>query len=110
MNAIDYACNRLPCHTDWHRYDSPTVLRRHGRGFLEKSWKNGHAPLPTIDLATFDLNQLAESYGGQCIATVDYQLLIFDDYHWARRCDQQLIKLGLTTLRWGCHIQVHEAP
>jgi hypothetical protein len=39
MNAIDQSSNRIPCHTDWHRYDSPTVLRRHGRGFLERSWK-----------------------------------------------------------------------
>lgn len=33
MNAIDQSSNRIPCHTDWHRYDSPTVLRRHGRVF-----------------------------------------------------------------------------
>jgi len=37
MNAIDQSLKRMPCHTDWRRYDSPTVLRRHGRGFLERS-------------------------------------------------------------------------
>ena len=36
MNAIDQSSNRLPIHTDWQRYDSPTVLRRHGLGFLER--------------------------------------------------------------------------
>jgi hypothetical protein len=25
MNAIDQSFNRIPCHTDWQRYDSPTV-------------------------------------------------------------------------------------
>ena len=47
MNAIDQSLNRLPCHTDWRRYDSPTVLRRHGRSFLERSWKPGWPATPT---------------------------------------------------------------
>jgi len=113
--AIDFACNRLPYHTDWQRYDSPTVLRRHGREFLERTWGQGKATIPVCalpysPLSSSALDHIVESYGGHCIATVDYQLLIFDDYHWARRCDQHLIKLGLSTWRWGCHIQVHERP
>ena len=39
MNTLDPAFNCSPCCTDWRRYDSPTVLRRQGRGFLERSWK-----------------------------------------------------------------------
>jgi hypothetical protein len=105
MNAIDQSSNRIPCHTDWHRYDSPTVLRRHGRGFLERSWKPGYS----ATLSKTELNSLVESYGGHCLTTADHQLLIFDDHHWARRCDNQLVKLGLSTQRWGCHIQLHGA-
>ena len=46
VRKASYECHRsilkrIPCHIDWHRYDSPTVLRRHGRGFLERSWKAG---------------------------------------------------------------------
>ena len=107
MNAIDQSSNRIPCHTDWHRYDSPTVLRRHGRSFLERSWKPGWPSNHTTMLSKFELHNLVESYGGQCLTTVDHLLLIFDDYHWTRRCETQLRKLGLSTQRWGCHIQLH---
>jgi len=109
MNAIDQSSNRIPCHTDWHRYDSPTVLRRHGRDFLERSWKSGWATKNSATLSTPQLHTLVESYGGQCLTSAGQLLLIFDDYHWARRCDFQLIKLGLSTQRWGCHIQLHGA-
>lgn len=107
MNAIDQSSNRIPCHTDWHRYDSPTVLRRHGRGFLERSWKPGWPAKNPATLSKTELYSLVESYGGQCLTTVDHLLLIFDDYRWARRCETQLVKLGLSTQRWGCHIQLH---
>ena len=107
MNAIDQSFNRIPCHTDWHRYDSPTVLRRHGRGFLERSWKAGSPVNNPSTLSKTELHSLVESYGGHCQTTADHQLLIFDDHHWARRCDNQLVKLGLSTQRWGCHIQLH---
>ncbi|MFA5920795.1 MAG: hypothetical protein WC856_05835 [Methylococcaceae bacterium] len=106
MNAINQSPNRIPCHTDWHRYDSPTVLRRHGRGFLERSWKPGYPANSTAKLSKNELHSLVESYGGLCQTTTDHLLLIFDDHHWARRCETQLVKLGLSTQRWGCHIQV----
>ena len=109
MNAIDQSSNRIPCHTDWHRYDSPTVLRRHGRDFLERSWKPGWTAKNPATLSKTQLHNLVESYGGQCLTTVGSMLLIFDDYHWAKRCDIQLVKLGLSTQRWGCHIQLHGA-
>jgi len=109
MNAIDQSSNRIPCHTDWHRYDSPTVLRRHGRSFLERSWKSGWTSNNTAMLSKTELHSLVESYGGQCLTTADHLLLIFDDYHWTSRCEIQLRKLGLSTQRWGCHIQLHRA-
>ena len=37
MNAIDQSFNRIRNYTDWKRYESPTVLRRYGRGFLERT-------------------------------------------------------------------------
>ena len=35
----DKSENLLPWCTDWHRYDTPTVLRRHGREYLERFWR-----------------------------------------------------------------------
>ncbi len=91
--------------TDWWRFETPTVLRRQGRGFLERSWKPD--PLQELHaLSTPELEILVESYGGQCLSISDQPLLLFDDYYRARRCDAQLIKLGLSTQRWGCHIQL----
>ena len=87
MNTLDQSSNRIPCHTDWHRYDSPTVLRRHGRGFLERSWKLGWPVKTPATLTKTELHSLVESYGGQCLNTTDHLLLIFDDPHWARRCN-----------------------
>ena len=60
-------------------------------------------------LSKTELHSLVESYGGRCQTTADHLLLIFEDYHWARRCDNQLVKLGLSTQRWGCHIQLQGA-
>ena len=108
MNAIDQSSNRLPCHTDWHRYDSPTVLRRHGRSFLERCLNPGHSvheiPVPSPT----ELQSLVESYGGLYLTHADQILLVFADYHWARRCNHQLVKRGLSTLHLGCHIRVQE--
>ena len=109
MNAINQSSNRIPCHTDWHRYDSPTVFRRHGRDFLERSWKTGWAAKTTATLSKTELQNLVESYGGRYLTKVGHLLLIFEDSHWARRCDMQLIKRGLSTQRCGCHIQLHGA-
>jgi hypothetical protein len=107
MNAIDQSFNRIPCHTDWQRYDSPTVIRRHGRSFLERAWKPEGTVKNTAKLSKNQLHSLVESYGGHCVTTSDSILLIFDDYHWTRRCDAQLVKLGQSTQRWGCYIQLH---
>jgi hypothetical protein len=108
MKTIDQSFNPSSGYTDWWRYDLPTVLRRQSRGFLEWSWKPD-LPRPELhEVSIQELQTLVKSYGGQCLSTSDHPLLLFDDYHWARRCDTQLIKLGLSTQRWGCHIQLQE--
>ena len=106
MNAIDQSFNRMPSYTDWQRYDSPTVLRRHGRGFLERSWKSGQLSTEPHPLSKPELKALVESYGGLCFCSADETLLLFTDYHWARRCQRQLIERGIATIRMGCHIQL----
>jgi hypothetical protein len=109
MNTLDQSSNRIPYYTDWHRYDSATVLRRHSRGFLERFWKLGWPAKTPATLSNTELHRLVESYGGQCLTTNDHLLLVFDDPHWTRRCDNQLVKPGQSTQRWGCHIQLHES-
>jgi hypothetical protein len=109
MNAIDQSLNRMPCHTDWRRYDSPTVLRRHGRGFLERTWRSSQLSQTNLEphpLSGAELKDLAESYGGLCFRSEDKILLLFADYHWARRCQRQLQTRGVNGIRMGCHIQL----
>lgn len=106
MNAINQSSNRIPSHTDWQRYDSPTVLRRHGRSFLERTWlSNWSTPLPAY-LSEYELIRLVDNYCGQYVNTSDQPLLVFDDVVWARRCEMQLLKRGVKCQCWGCHIQL----
>ena len=121
MNAINQSSNRIPSHTDWQRYDSPTVLRRHGRSFLERTWlSNWSTPLPAY-LSEYELIRLVDNYCGQYVNTSDQPLLVFDDIVldgdppvflvfddvvWARRCEMQLLKRGVKCQCWGCHIQL----
>lgn len=106
MNAIDQSFNRMPCHTDWRRYDSPTVLRRHGRGFLERSWRPNQLNPERHQLSKTELKNLVESYGGLCVCSADKILLLFADYHWAKRCQHHLNERGIQNIRLGCHIQL----
>ena len=109
MNAIDQVFNPSPGDTDWRRFDSPTVLRRRGRGFLERFWKPGQLSQEQHALSKPELEILVASYGGHCLATTDHWLLIFDDYHWARRCQHLLGKRGVQATRFGCHLQLQES-
>ncbi len=113
MNNIDTTTDPLfnpsPHYTHWQLYDSPTLLRRQGRGFLERFWKLDQLNSLNQEqypLSKPELETLVTSYGGVCRHLPDQMLLIFDDTHRARRCEAQLIKLGLSTQRWGCHIQL----
>ena len=109
--TIDPLFNPSPHYSNWRLYDSPTVFRRQGRGFLERTWKPDQLNLfnqEQYPLSKWELETLVVSYGGVCRHLSDQMLLIFDDTHRARRCEAQLIKLGLSTQRWGCHIQLPE--
>ena len=113
MNNIDTITdpffNPSPHYTHWQLYNSPTVFRRQGRGFLERTWKPDQLNLLNQEQYTLskpELETLVVSYGGICSDLPDQMLLIFDDTHRARSCEAQLVKLGLPTQRWGCHIQL----
>ena len=113
LSASDPSLHPLPCYTDWQGYDTPTVLRRQGRDFRQRF---GLSELSTSadtqsdqehqPLSKADLKSLVASYGGLCFCSVDKTLLLFPDYHWARRCQRQLTERGLTSIRLGCHIQL----
>jgi hypothetical protein len=41
-----------------------------------------------------------------CLPAQDELLLLFGDGHWARRCQTQLHKLGIESVRFGCQVQL----
>jgi len=41
-----------------------------------------------------------------CLPAQNELLLLFGDGHWARRCQIQLNKLGIETVRFGCQVQL----
>jgi hypothetical protein len=67
MNSVnpDKSENRLPCFTDWHRYDTPTVLRKHGREYLERFWRDSESRPP--QRLTPVVEHLATLQGGEII-------------------------------------------
>ncbi len=103
MNAIEQRFNSTSL-TDWRRYDSPTVIRRYGRVFLERCCLTRQPQ----DLSNAALKILVASYGGRYRPVHDQFLWVFPDAHWARRCQNQLIQRGVVTLRLGCHLQWSE--
>jgi hypothetical protein len=52
--------NQMPWFTDWRRYDTPTVIRKHGREFLERFWRK--APVDYVPDKTVE--PLATIHGG----------------------------------------------
>ncbi|WGS88601.1 hypothetical protein [Methylomonas sp. UP202] len=110
MNEItpfDRSLNRVPSFTDWSRYDSPTVLRRYGPGYLDRTLD------PDTETRLFqrrhsyaDLESLAETFGGLCTLTPGYTLLLFDDARCAQRCHAVLKQRKLEGLLHGCHIRI----
>ena len=104
--TIDPAFNHSYCPTDWQRYKSPTVLRRQGRGFLERIWKHDQLGQEQHVLSWPELETLVDSYGGVCLPSAAQPLLVFADHHWARRCQLLLVKRGVASHRCGCHLQL----
>jgi hypothetical protein len=108
MESIDQILSSMPIYTDWQRYDCPTVLRRQGRDFRERNWHAVPTQLERHALTKDELKVLVESYGGLCFCAVDKTVLLFADYHWARRCQRQLLLRGIQSLRLGCYLQLQE--
>lgn len=67
MNSemLDTSGQWLPGYTDWQRYETPTVLRRHGREYLERFWRDGN-PRPTRGLRPV-MEHLATLQGGEIV-------------------------------------------
>ena len=86
----------LPCYAD------KAVVFWNGPGNPIRSIRNQYT------LSKPELETLVASYGGLYLPISGPMLLMFSDYHWARRCQQLLIQLGLSTQRCGCHLQLQE--
>jgi hypothetical protein len=108
MNSFEQTFNFSPCWTDWRRYHSPTVLRRQGRGFLERLWKPEQHNQEQHPLSKSELEILVASYGGLILPIPAPMLVVFLDYHWARRCQHLLNQRGVPAQRTGCHLQLPE--
>ena len=78
--------NLLPPHTEWQRYESPTVLRRHGREYLERLWaqSNGESALE------FALERMAKAFDAGIHASDDTILLFFENPEKAASCARHL--------------------
>ncbi|WP_445370060.1 hypothetical protein ACH518_00155 (plasmid) [Methylomonas sp. HW2-6] len=107
ITTFDQSLNRIPSFTDWSRYDSPTVLRRYGPGFLDKTLD------PDTETRLFhrrhsyaDLVSIADAFGGICTLSPGCTLLLFDDVRLAQRCHAVLKQRKLEGLLHGCHIRI----
>ncbi len=81
--------NQVPLHTDWARYETPAVVRKHGRQFLERFW----APQEGEPQA-LSFEQIAESYGARIEESEDVTLLFFEDADQAAACARKLRESG----------------
>jgi hypothetical protein len=79
--------NQLPLHTDWDRYETPAVVRKHGRQFLERIWIQSEG-----ESASTSFEQIAQAYGARLYETDDATLLFFDDAEQAAACARRLRK------------------
>ena len=77
--------NRLSIHTDWSRYDSPAVLRKHGPEFLERLWVQSLGQTLASELA-----KIAERCRADFQASDDQLILSFDSPEQALACARRL--------------------
>jgi len=82
--------NLLPPHTEWQRYESPTVLRKHGREYLERFW----APSTGENALESAIDRMARRFGAGLHASDDTILLSFENPEAAACCARQLRRLG----------------
>lgn len=78
--------NPLPPHTEWQRYESPAVLRKHGREYLERFW----APTNVAQPRASTIDRLAQDFGASLHASDHTILLTFDDPEAAAICARHL--------------------
>ncbi len=78
--------NLLPSHTEWQRYESPTVLRKHGREYLERFWAPTNVDRPQAST----IDRLARDLGAGVDTSEDTILLSFDDLEAAAACMRHL--------------------
>ena len=90
---ITKSANQVPLHADWHRYETPAVVRKHGRQFLERIWMNMEGENP--DAA---ISRIAKRFGAQVGESKDMTmtLLSFDDLERALACAHTLREAGET--------------
>ena len=82
--------NLLPPHTEWQRYESPAVLRKHGREYLERFW----SPATGEKSLEAAINRLARNLGAGVYASDDTILLFFDNPETAVSCARQLLRFS----------------
>jgi hypothetical protein len=78
--------NLFPPHTEWQRYESPAVLRKHGREYLERFW----SPMTGERSLEAAINRLARNFGAGIYASDDTVLLFFENPETAASCAKQL--------------------
>jgi hypothetical protein len=86
---ITKSANRLPLHTDWERYETPAAVRKHGRQFLERIWRQLEGERPGSDL-----ERIAQHFGARSFESEDATLLFFDDAEQAAACARRLLESG----------------
>ena len=81
--------NQVPLHTDWERYETPAVVRKHGRQFLERLWIQMEG-----DVCPSGIERIARHYGARLDESNDEILLFFDDADRAAACAKRLRESG----------------
>lgn len=106
MTVITKSPNQLSHSEDWSRYDSPTVVRRHGREFLERTWKASLSPTPGAAPSNAGLLEIIRAQAGIPITLAGVTLLFFSSEEQAIACETRLSGLGVSLLREGKHLQM----
>jgi hypothetical protein len=81
--------NQVPLHTDWARYETPAVVRKHGRQFLERFWTPQKG-----EPRALSFEEIAKSYGARIEEFEDVALLFFEDADQAAACARKLRETG----------------
>ncbi len=81
--------NQVPLHTDSARYETPAVVRKHGRQFLERFWA-----LQEGEPQALSFEQIAESYGARIEEFEDVTLVFFEGADQAAACARKLRESG----------------